>query len=333
MGSRCHHDRRLRVRRRPLAARRCRDVYFRRQLGAEPGPPAAWSEVTPNLGWLLLGSVFAAGLVNAGPIVVDLLADNNMANLVTWFGSGVLLGRIPLFLFQAVQAALLPRLAGLIGRGELVEFRQGFRKLLLVVSGVAVLGVAGSVLLGPFLLEKVFQADLSTRTMTMLAAGSGIYMIALTFAQAVIALHGHSLVAIGWLVGMITFAGVTWLSSDDALPSRRARTGLLVDRRGRALRHRVAVPPQSRCGARRRFAAPSGNRRPLRGVASGCRPGETASAGDAGLLRLQLEVVGDHHPDQLGELHLGLPAELGARLGRIADQQIDLGRAEEAFGS
>lgn len=220
-------------------------VLVRRQLGAEPGPPAAWSEVTPNLGWLLLGSVFAAGLVNAGPLVVDLLATDGMAKHVTWFASGVLLGRIPLFLFQAVQAALLPRLAGLASRGALSEFRQGLRMLLIVVVGVAVVGVAGSAVLGPFILDKVFQADLSARTMAMLALGSGIYMIALTFAQAVIALHGHALVAIGWLVGMVTFGLVTWLSSDEVFP--RVELGLVSSSIAAAavfafaLRYRLAV--------------------------------------------------------------------------------------------
>ncbi|HRE01460.1 MAG TPA: hypothetical protein PLV68_09175, partial [Ilumatobacteraceae bacterium] len=71
-----------------------------------------------------------AGLVNAGPIAVDLLKGNAQNEAVTTFGYGVLLGRVPLFLFQAVQAALLPRLAGLAVRNELDEFRRGFRKLL-----------------------------------------------------------------------------------------------------------------------------------------------------------------------------------------------------------
>ncbi|MEO6124182.1 MAG: hypothetical protein ABIR32_10775 [Ilumatobacteraceae bacterium] len=226
-------------------------VLLRRQLGSESGPPAAWSEVTPNLGWLLLGSVFAAGLVNAGPLVVDLLAKTGMAKQVTWFASGVLLGRIPLFLFQAVQAALLPRLAGLASRGALSEFRQGFKMLLIVVCGVAFLGVAGSAMLGPYILEKVFQADLSSRTVGMLALGSGIYMIALTFAQAVIALHGHALVAIGWLIGMITFGLVTWLSSNDVFP--RVELGLVSSSIAAAavfafaLRYRlsVGIPPDA----------------------------------------------------------------------------------------
>src|SRR4051812_35850671 len=45
---------------------------------------------------------------------------------VTTFTYGVLLARIPLFLFQAVQAALLPRLSRLAARNELDEFRSGF---------------------------------------------------------------------------------------------------------------------------------------------------------------------------------------------------------------
>ncbi|MCU1392363.1 MAG: hypothetical protein JWM34_791 [Ilumatobacteraceae bacterium] len=195
-------------------------VMFRRDLGADPGPEASWSEVTPNLGWLLAGSVVSAGLVNAGPIMLDLFEHGKgdaAAQTVTWFGSGVLLGRIPLFMFQAVQAALLPRLAGLAGAGKLDEFRHGLRNLLLVVAGVAAAGALGAAAIGPTLLEKAFQAHLETRTITMLALGSGIYMIALTFAQAVIALHGHSLVALGWLVGLVTFVLVVWLSSHDAL--------------------------------------------------------------------------------------------------------------------
>ena len=98
------------------------------KAGARCGPTRPgrdWNEVTPNLGWLLLGSVFAAALVNAGPIAASLLAATTRA--VTRFGYGVMLARIPLFLFQAVQAALLPRLSRLAARDEMAEFRVGFR--------------------------------------------------------------------------------------------------------------------------------------------------------------------------------------------------------------
>lgn len=190
-------------------------VLARGDLKTDHGPPAPWSEVTPNLGWLLLGSVFASGLVNAGPIAVDLFKGDAPNTKVTQFSYGVLLGRVPLFLFQAVQAALLPRLARLAVRNEITEFKVGFKKLVMVVLGVGVLGVSGSALLGPIVLKKVYNADLSHRTITMLVFGTAVYMVALTIAQAVIALHGHALVALGWGTGMATFVLVTWLGSHD----------------------------------------------------------------------------------------------------------------------
>ena len=147
-------------------------VASRGQLRTEPGPPATWQEVTPNLGWLLLGSVMAAGLVNAGPIATSLLADSSEEALVTRFGYGVIMARVPLFLFQAVQAALLPRLARLAAAGEMDEFRIGFRRLLRVVIAVGVIGVVGAFTLGPFAVELLYDAELSRRTLAVLAAGS-----------------------------------------------------------------------------------------------------------------------------------------------------------------
>jgi hypothetical protein len=51
--------------------------------------------------------------------------------------------------------------------------------------------------------------------MSLLAAASAIYMLALALAQAVIALHGHAAVAYGWIIGFATFVLVAWLASDD----------------------------------------------------------------------------------------------------------------------
>ncbi len=222
-------------------------VYLRGQLRTDDGPPATWKEVTPNLGWLLLGSVFAAGLVNAGPVAANLLKDDNQKNLVTMFGYGVLLSRIPLFLFQAVQAALLPRLSGLAARNEIAEFRSGFRKLMMIVVAVGVAGIVGSFLLGPFIIKKMYDADLSSRTMAMLAVGSAAYMAALAMAQAVIALKGHALVALGWGTGMAAFVLVTWLSSDDLF--RRIEFGLVASSVAALVCFAVSLSAKLRAGA------------------------------------------------------------------------------------
>jgi hypothetical protein len=77
-------------------------------------------------------------------------------------------------------------------------------------------------------------------------------MLALATAQAVIALQGHALVAIGWGVGVVGFVLGTWLSSDEVF--RRIEIGLVVSSLAAlatfalALRHRLrvgATPSQS----------------------------------------------------------------------------------------
>ena len=222
-------------------------VLGRGQLRTEEGPPATWAEVTPNLGWLLLGSVFAAGLVNAGPVAANLLKADGQGELVTQFGYGVLLSRIPLFLFQAVQAALLPRLAGLAARREFDEFRQGFRRLMKLVVLVGIAGVIGAYIIGPKVIEIMYDARLTSRTMATLALGSAAYMAALALAQAVIALKGHALVALGWGVGVVSFVLTTWLSSDDLF--RRIEYGLVASSVGALVAFAIALRSRLRSGA------------------------------------------------------------------------------------
>lgn len=196
----------------------------------EEGPPAAWAEVTSNLGWLLLGSVGSAFIVNAGPIVANLLAtadDKTVSaaysvgvdeaiwkSKVAAFNLGVLIARIPLFLFQAVVAALLPKLARVAAQGDFVEFRSGFRRLIRIVMVVVVVGAVGGYFVGPALLRIFFKARLGGDDLALLAIGAGVYMLALAMAQALIALRGHALVALGWLTGVLALIATLPISDD-----------------------------------------------------------------------------------------------------------------------
>lgn len=222
-------------------------VASRRQLHTDPGPPASWQEVTPNLGWLLLGSVMAAGLVNAGPIATNLLAPDGAEDYVSRFSYGVILARVPLFLFQAVQAALLPRLSRLAASGQMDEFRSGFKKLLQLVLLVGVVGVVGAFVLGPFAVRTLYDAELGRRTLAVLALGSVFYMFALAFAQAVIALHGHALVALGWTIGMVVFAVSTAAIGGEVF--RRVELGLLLSSAAAMVVFYLALQSRLRAGA------------------------------------------------------------------------------------
>lgn len=222
-------------------------VAWKRELASDPGPEAAWSEVTPNLGWLLLGSVMAALLVNAGPLAVAVLASPDQDAHVTRFGYGVILARVPLFLFQAVQAALLPRLARLAATGEMSEFRRGFQRLMVIIGIVGVAGTAGAYVLGPFAVRVMYDAELSNRTLCILALGSVCYMVALASAQAVIALSGHAWVALGWTVGVAAFVIVTAIASHDVF--RRVEIGTLAGSGAAMLTFLVALRLRLRAGA------------------------------------------------------------------------------------
>ena len=158
-------------------------VLWRRPRGrlrTDPGPEAAWKRghPEPRLAAARLGVRRRPAQRRPGRRQPARRATRE-DELVTRFGYGVLLARIPLFLFQAVQAALLPRLSRLAARGELDEFRGGFRKLMQIVVAVGVVGTSGAFVLGPFVVEKMYDADLSRRTLAMLALGSALYMVGL----------------------------------------------------------------------------------------------------------------------------------------------------------
>jgi O-antigen/teichoic acid export membrane protein len=168
----------------------------------KPGPEAPWSELSSNLAFLLTGSVLAQGLGYAPTLVATVLASNTQHAAVAAFVSGFLLARVPIILFQAVQAALLPKLARLAGAGKHDDFRSGLRKLVLIVVGVGVIGVVGALTLGPWATQLFFDKSIGRTDLALLAAGSGIFILALTLAQALIALMGHAKATVSWGIGI-----------------------------------------------------------------------------------------------------------------------------------
>ena len=197
----------------------------RAHLRTDAGPTAQWREISQNFGWLLLGTACAAVLLNAGPIAANILASESDADAVTRFGYGVLLARVPLFMFQAIQASLLPRLARLAAQQSFDEFRRGLRLLIAVVAGVGVIGTIVAGALGPWVLELVYRAELSGRTLAMLALSSALYMMAIAISQAVLALEDHAYVALGWVIAILAFIVGTWFSSTELF--RRIEFGLV----------------------------------------------------------------------------------------------------------
>src|SRR5262249_56390049 len=67
-------------------------ISLRGQKGlVEPGPPASWTEISTNIGFLVAGSALALALLNAAAIVVELLSSGSESEQTSWIFGGMLL--------------------------------------------------------------------------------------------------------------------------------------------------------------------------------------------------------------------------------------------------
>lgn len=231
---------------------------------AAPGPDTPWREVSGALGFLLVGSVLSQLLVNAGPIAVKLLAAGGQETaLAGRFLAALVIARVPLFLFAAVQAALLPRLAGLAEAGRPGDFGAGVRRLVTAVAVIAAAGTLGAVAVGPEVVGLLFGSDyvLGRVDMAYLAAASGVYMVAVVVGHGLIAVKAYARAAAGWLAGIVAFVVVTAAGQDLLLRVERgflAGTVLALLALGglftRQLRRRRDAHPDELIDASRRVA-------------------------------------------------------------------------------
>jgi O-antigen/teichoic acid export membrane protein len=182
----------------------------------EDGPLAPWSELTKALGWLLLGTMSLSLLLQSSTIAVDWLASPSQAEAAGVFTNGLQTARIPLFLFQAIVAALLPKLSRLASTGDYDGFRISLRRLVLTILALGSLATLAAATVGPFFLDVVFHSEyrLGSRDLALLSASFVVIMAAICVDQALVAVSAHPRMAIGWFLALITFVGVTSLGDD-----------------------------------------------------------------------------------------------------------------------
>ncbi|MDQ3680167.1 MAG: hypothetical protein M3378_06425 [Actinomycetota bacterium] len=174
----------------------------------EPGPHAPLSEVSTAIGYLMASSVLSQALVNGPAVVVKALSTRAEQASAGRFLAALVVARVPLFLFTAVQVALLPNLASLAVDGNLTRFRAELRRLSVLVLTTIALSILGIALVGPWVMRVFFGPEFSVSRVDLiyLATASGAFLMALAWAQALIALGRHARVALGWFVGVIVFA-------------------------------------------------------------------------------------------------------------------------------
>lgn len=190
---------------------------------ASPTPAGTGTAVAPRMtrGWgglatLVTAALMSQVLLNVGPVLVAFLAQPGERAAASRLLAGMVLARVPLFLFSAVQAALVPRLTGDATREDLDSFRRTVRVLVLGVAGLTAVLCGALLLVGEPLLALLFGDGfrLSGGLLALLAVGVGCYLVAATAGSALLALGRHGALTQGWLLGLATLAGVTALVPD-----------------------------------------------------------------------------------------------------------------------
>ncbi len=194
----------------------------------KPGPPAPLGEVTPALGLLLATSLSEAFLLNVGPVALGIVAKDLGAELPGVFLNGLIVARVPLFFFQAVRAALLPKLASLASDDDLNGFRDLQLRLVAAVITLAGFTVALMAVIGPWLVSFLFGDEISSRDMALLSASGGGLMILLSLSLGLVALDRSLLAAIGFVLGVVVFPVALVFAQDPFLKVEVALVSAVV---------------------------------------------------------------------------------------------------------
>lgn len=192
-----------------------------------PGPPTSRSEVLSDIGVLLLGSLLLQLLLNLAPVITKALTTDAQEASASGFLAGLVLARVPLFLFTAILASTLPRLSYLVTKGDKAAFVGVLRRVTTLVGGLGILGTLATVAVGPPVVRAFYGPgfDVSRSHLGFLAASSAAQMLALTLAAALIALSGHLSTAAGWGAGLAVLGAVTAVGGEVLA---RVERGLLA---------------------------------------------------------------------------------------------------------
>ena len=202
-------------------------VLSRQRRLTSPGPEAHWGELTAALGYLVMAALLTQLLLNEAPVTVKLLSTASQKALAGQFLAGLVIARVPVVLFQAVLAALLPKLAHLAASNKFKEFEATVLRLLAAIAGLGVVAVIGATVAGNVALHVMNgpKYSLGRGDFAFLSAASIVFILALTLGQALIALRSYSYLSIGWLAGALAFAAA--VAAGHAL-LLRVEVGFLV---------------------------------------------------------------------------------------------------------
>ncbi|MDQ6782510.1 MAG: hypothetical protein M3063_03485 [Actinomycetota bacterium] len=176
-------------------------------LGVDVGMKA----MARSTSWLLVGTLLSTVLVGSGPITVQLLGGHRDPALTGRFLSGLVLVRVPLFLYNSASATLLPSLAVHAAAGDRLAFRRTLNRLVGLVAVVGAICTIVAGVAGPTLLGVVFGAsyELPGPDMAILAGAAAALLVGTTLSVGLMACGQAARLALAWGFGVVVMVAVT----------------------------------------------------------------------------------------------------------------------------
>lgn len=196
----------------PLASRR-RGALAR--LHGQPGEPYP---IGSAVRFALPAAVIAGCeqiLVSGGPLLVLIAGGPDAAAAAGVLFAATLMVRAPVFLFQGVQASLLPNLATFEATGDSARLHRATALTVLAIAAIAGLLALGAAVAGPAVMTLLFgDGFVAARgDLVLLAVGVGGFLAACTFNQALLARQRATRAAVLWSVSAAVFVVVELLAS------------------------------------------------------------------------------------------------------------------------
>ncbi len=185
-----------------------------------PVPAGEGARFGADAGRLIAAAACMQALLNSGTLLAKAFAQPDQVALVATLLVTMTVARLPVFLFQSMQATYLTRLAGGVHRGE----GGPVRRLLAVLAGAVLIvdvGLAvGAAVLGPWVVSTFFAGYQVTRIAAALVGASvAVYLAASVANDVSVAVGAHQRIVIAWPAGLIAGGLLALLLKDLTLRS------------------------------------------------------------------------------------------------------------------
>jgi O-antigen/teichoic acid export membrane protein len=172
-----------------------------------------------SMGVLITGAAALQTLLYGGLLVARVLAPAGQEVVAGQLLAAITVTRIPVFLFQSLQALVVPRIAERARHGDAAALLVAVRRLLVFVGALGVATALGSAAIGPVAVGLMFGEGyvVSHSVMGLLGLGTGVFMFAVALSDINVALGGHRLMASAWVVGLLAAVLSVFLLSDFIL--------------------------------------------------------------------------------------------------------------------